>query len=188
MENEDASRSDKAELAYAIWSSEAGGDTQKTADLSGIPRSTVQRYMREDGWQKRHELEQLGDTAEAVILAANMVRAGMPQVVESMQMICYGTKPLINAQGHIVTHPDTGRPVMVALAENKDKVAAGRWLLQFGLMGAIDILRDGNAPSAYDTPYGANKDIGAATPSRSEQARDILNANYALANTRKSRR
>ncbi len=187
MDDQDASRSDKAELAYAIWASEGQGDTQKTAELSGIPRSTVQRYMREDGWQRRHELEQLGDTAEAVILAANMVRAGMPHVVESMQLICYGTKPLVKADGTLAVDPD-GKPIMIAFAENKDKVAAGRWLLQFGLMGAIDILRDGNAPSAYDTPYGANKDSGTNTPSRSEQARDILNANYALANTRKSRR
>lgn len=177
---------DKAERAYAIWSTDGDCDVEKTAQLCGIPARTLYYYRRRDHWDGRLERERLANTAEAVLLAANMVRAGMPHVVESMQMICYGTKPLINADGRVVINPDTGKAVMIPMSHDKDRVAAGRWLLQFGFISATEVLRDEQEVPDPVTTYSCSAGDAGRPRSAREEARDILNANYAMANTRRS--
>ena len=179
-------RDEKSEMAYAVWSTEGQGDTAKTSAITGIPRSTIQRYMREDGWERRYELEQMGDTQDAVFRAARMVQGAMPEIAARMIGIACGTKPLVNTEGRVVTNPETGRPVMVPIAENKDSINAARWLMQYGFMSAVDLLRDGNAATSYDSPWGTGSAPSINSPtSYAEKSRDILNANYAAANTRK---
>lgn len=110
----------------------------------------------------------------------------MPSVVERQIAIAAGTKPLINSEGKVVINPDTGKVVMIPLAENKDSTNAARWLMQYGMMSAIDVLRDGASPSAYDTPYGASGNGSVASgSSTAEQVRNIINANYQDASSRK---
>lgn len=184
-------RDDRAEYAYAVWSTEAGGDTAKTAAITGIPRSSIQRWRKQDDWDKRLDIETFADTAQAVERAAQMVRAAMPQVMERMIGIVIGTKPQLDTSGHVVINPDTGKVIMIPIAENKDSINAARWLMQYGMMSAYDVLKEGSSGGfAYDTPWGsAGPDSGPKTPvSAREQSRDILNAQYAMSNTRKAGR
>jgi hypothetical protein len=182
----EASR-DKAERAYAIWSTDGGADIEKTAALCGIPVRTLCYYKRRDHWEGRLELERHGDTQSAVTLAAQMVRAAMPRVVEKLQWICFGDKPLIDPHtGTLQLDPETGKPIMVPAADNKDALQAGRWLLQYGFLSAGEVLR-----GEHELPYpitndGRSAGVAGTPNSAREQARDILNANYQAANTRRS--
>lgn len=179
------SRDDRAELAYAVWSTEAAGDTQKTADITGFPRPSIQRWMREDDWQRRLDNERFGDTNYAVERAANMMRAAMPQVAERMIAIAAGTKPLVNGEGKVVINPDTGKPVYVPVAEHKDSINAARWLMQYGMMSAYDILRDGaTGTQAMPAAYG----LGGPPQDNRDKLTSIINATYQENNTRTGRK
>lgn len=181
----EASR-DRAERAYAVWSTDGGADMEKTAALCGIPVRTLYYYRSRDNWDGRLELERHGDTQSAVTLAAQMVRGAMPRVVEKMLWICFGDKPLIDPRtGTLQVHPETGTPIMVPAADNKDALQAGRWLLQYGFLSAGEVLRgEGEFPDPI-TNYGRSAGDAGTPNSAREQARDILNANYQAVNTRR---
>lgn len=186
IERQDPSRNEKAEEAYAVWSTEAAGDTAKTADLTGIPRSTIQRYMREDDWHGRLQNERFADKRVAVETAVGMVQEAMPAVVARMISIVTGTKPRTNAKGELI-RDDQGKIIHDPLADNKDAVSAARWLMQYGMMSAYDILTDGASRALpMDQAYGAG---GVSLPQNpSERARDIINAQFAENNTRTAKR
>ncbi len=107
MEIEATNREERAELAYAIWSTEAAGSVAKIAELTGFPVPSIQRWKREDNWHRRLASERFGDTNDAVEHAANMIRSAMPQVAERMISIAAGTRPLVNNEGKLVIDPET---------------------------------------------------------------------------------
>jgi hypothetical protein len=188
MEIHDEGSRDKSERAYAVWSTEAGCDMEKTASICGIPLRSLYHYKSRDNWENRFDLEKLGDTDDAVVLAAQIIRGGMPRVAEKMLYLCVGEKPVLNADGQVTYHPETGKPLMMPAAEDKDAITAARWLMQYGLASAADILRGDDKPlpgvslpKGYEP--GSTKEL---TPG--QQARDILNANYSLHNSRSGKR
>lgn len=181
MEIEATNREERAELAYAIWSTEAAGSVAKTAELTGFPVPSIQRWKREDNWHRRLESERFGDTNEAVEHAANMIRSAMPQVAERMISIAAGTRPLVNNEGKLVIDPETNKPVHVPMADNKDAINAARWLMQYGMMSAYDILRDGaTGTQAMPAAYG----LGGPPQSNTDKLTSIINATYQENNTR----
>ena len=171
------------EAAYLVWAGEGEQSDVKTAEVTGIPRSTIGYWRRRDDWRARW-LTAAGPEAElAAAGARTLARAGMHLVTKRLLAIVGGQVPARTTQGEAITGPD-GRPVMVWEADHRDAVNAAKLLALYGW----------GQPSMQDTAgYGAIPDASyTVVPQGGEesiediraQASAMIEATVASVNTR----
>ena len=127
-------RSERADEAFAVWSSAGARNATETARILGVPASTVRYWARAYGWHERDWAAREAEADAAARLALRATHVAMPDVVAKLLRVCLGEKPLRNRQGKIVY--EDGEPVMVPAATNRDALHAGKVLLDSGLLGA----------------------------------------------------
>jgi hypothetical protein len=117
--------SDRVNEAFEIWSTEAERNDTKTAELMGVPQSTVSYWHRTYGWDARYlaMIRPDGEIMAGVALA--MVRAGMPAVTQRLLHITTAKKPVYDADGK-----PSGETYA---AQDRDAIQAAKLLAQYGL-------------------------------------------------------
>ena len=117
--------SDRVDEAFEIWSTEAERNDTRTADLMGVPQSTVSYWHRTYRWDERYlsMIRPDGEIMAGVALA--MVRAGMPMVTQRLLHIATAKKPVSDADGTPIGE--------VYAAQDRDAIQAAKLLAQYGL-------------------------------------------------------
>lgn len=174
---------DPAENAYLVWCSEGEQLDTKTAELTGIPRSTIGHWRRTQDWRAKWLGDAGPEAEQAASVGRAMIRAGMPLVAKRLLAIIGGQIPVRNLQGEIVTD-DAGRPIMQWEAEHRDAINAAKIFALYGL----------GQPSLQDTAgYGAIPDaqwkpsVSAGEPTDADlraKASAMIEATVASVNTR----
>jgi hypothetical protein len=118
--------------AYSIWCGEGEQDTGKTAELTGIPRRTIQYYMKRDGWRAQWVSENAIEADRAAAQGRQMMRHATPMVVRRLLHIVGATVPMRHALTGAVIEQD-GAPVMVYAESAKDAVNAAKLLTLYAL-------------------------------------------------------
>jgi hypothetical protein len=123
-------RSEKADEAFQIWCSTGEQSDRKTAEITGVPLSTVGYYRREYQWSERWQ-EIVGPEAQ---IASNqgreMLKLATPLGARRLIRIIGGVRPLRNLEGQIVRDED-GAVVYVDEADHKDAIQALKLLLAY---------------------------------------------------------
>ena len=91
--------SDRVEEGFQIWSTEAERNDTRTAELMGLPQSTVSYWHRTYRWDERYLafIQPDGELMAGVALAA--MRAGLPAVTQRLLHIATAKKPVYDADG-----------------------------------------------------------------------------------------
>ena len=119
--------SDRVDEAFEIWSTEAERNDTKTAELMGLPQSTVSYWHRTYHWDGRYLslIQPDGEIMARVGLAA--MRAGMPIVTERLLHIATAKTPVYDADGN-----QTGETYA---SQDRDAIQAAKLLSQMGFEG-----------------------------------------------------
>jgi hypothetical protein len=117
--------SDRVDEAFEIWSTEAERNDTRTAELMGVPQSTVSYWHRTYGWDERYLalIQRDGDVMARVGLAA--MRAGMPIVTQRLLHIATAKKAVYDADGKQIGE--------TYAAQDRDAIQAAKLLAQYGL-------------------------------------------------------
>jgi hypothetical protein len=117
--------SDRVDEAFEIWSTEAERNDTRTADLMGVPQSTVSYWHRTYRWDERYLtlIQPDGEVMVRVGLAA--MRAGMPMVTQRLLHIATAKKTVYDADGTPIGE--------VYAAQDRDAIQAAKLLTQYGL-------------------------------------------------------
>ena len=94
--------------AFEIWATEAGRNDTRTAELIGVPQSTVSYWHRTYGWDERYLSIVQPDGELLAGVARSEIRAALPAVVVRLRSIVEDRKPIFNARGSRSGRP--GRP------------------------------------------------------------------------------
>jgi hypothetical protein len=119
--------SDRVEEGFLLWSTRAERNDTRTAELLGVPQSTVSYWHRTYGWDERYFrlVQPDGDLLAGV--ARSEIRSVLPLVVMRLRSIVAGRKPVFNAQGEQIG--ETWQ------ASDRDAVQAAKLLAQYGFEG-----------------------------------------------------
>jgi hypothetical protein len=117
--------SDRVEEGFQIWSTEAERNDTRTAELMGVPQSTVSYWHRTYHWDERYLtfIQPDGQLMAGVALAG--MRAGLPAVTERLLHIATAKKPVYDAAGQPIGE--------VYAAQDRDAIQAAKLLVQYGL-------------------------------------------------------
>jgi hypothetical protein len=119
--------SDRLDEAFEIWSTEGDRNDTKTAELTGIPQSTVSYWHRTYGWDQRYLafIQPDGDVFAGVARAE--IRSALPAIVIRLRHIIEARKPV---------HNDQGEPIgEVYASQDRDAIQAAKLLTQYGFEG-----------------------------------------------------
>jgi hypothetical protein len=117
--------SDRVEEGFQIWSTEADRNDTRTAELMGVPQSTISYWHRAYRWDERYLtfIQPDGELMAGVAVAT--IRAGLPAVTERLLQIATAKKPVYDA---------AGKPIgEVYAAQDRDAIQAAKLLVQYGL-------------------------------------------------------
>lgn len=117
--------SERIDEGFEIWSNEAERNDTRTAELMGVPQSTVSYWHRTYGWDERYLslIQPEGEIMAGVALAA--MRAGMPLVTQRLLHIATAKKPVSDADGTRIGE--------TYAAQDRDAIQAAILLAQYGL-------------------------------------------------------
>ena len=154
--------SDRVDEAFDIWSTEAERNDTKTAELMGLPQSTVSYWHRTYRWDERYltMIRPDGEIMAGVALA--MVRAGMPAVTQRLLHIATAKKPVFDG---------AGKPIGEAYAaQDRDAIQAAKLLAQYGLTDRPVADWSNSLEAQVQIPPGEAQDLAAMnTGERSPQ-------------------
>lgn len=119
--------SDRVEEGFQIWASEAGRNDTRTAELIGVPQSTVSYWHRTYGWDERYLSIVQPDGELLAGVARSEIRAALPAVVVRLRSIVEDRKPIFNAQGEQIGE--------TWAASDRDAVQAAKLLTHYGFEG-----------------------------------------------------
>ena len=91
--------SDRVEKGFQIWSTDAERNDTRTAELMGVPQSTVSYWHRTYGWDEQYLRLVRPDGELLANVARAEIRAALPAIVTRLQHIVAGRKPIFNADG-----------------------------------------------------------------------------------------
>ena len=117
--------SERVDEAFEIWSTEADRNDTRTAELMGVPQSTVSYWHRTYRWDERYLtfIRPDGELMAGVALAG--IRAGLPAVTQRLLHIATAKKPVYDADGHLIGE--------VYASQDRDAIQATKLLYQYGL-------------------------------------------------------
>lgn len=174
---------DPAENAYLVWCAEGDQLDTKTAELTGIPRSTIGHWRRSQDWRAKWLGDAGPEAEQAASVGRAMIRAGMPLVAKRLLAIIGGQVPVRNMQGEVVLD-EAGKPRMQWEAEHRDAIQAAKIFALYGL----------GQPSLQDTagygaiPEGQWKAVpegqGQSAADLRARASEMIEATVASVNTR----
>ena len=119
--------SERVDEAFEIWSTEAERNDTRTAELMGLPQSTVSYWHRTYGWDQRYLafIQPDGDVFAGVARAE--IRAALPAIVTRLRHIVEARKPVYN---------EAGEPIgEVYASQDRDAIQAAKLLSQVGFEG-----------------------------------------------------
>src|SRR5687768_17891422 len=114
--------------AFLVWCAEGEQDTGKTAELTGIPRRTIQFWMKRDDWRGQWLSSSAPESERAAQQGKQMMRYAMPVVAKRLLHIVGGTEPMRHPTTGEVLLDREGNPRMVYAGDNKDAVQAAKVL------------------------------------------------------------
>src|SRR6188472_2726560 len=113
--------SDRVDEAFEIWSTEAERNDTRTAELLGVPQSTVSYWHRTYGWDERYLCVVQPDGELLAGVARAEIRAALPAVVTRLRCIVEARKPVFDAQGEPIGE--------TRAASDRDAVQAAKLLV-----------------------------------------------------------
>jgi hypothetical protein len=119
--------SERVEEGFAIWSTEAERNDTRTAELMGLPQSTVSYWHRTYGWDQRFLafIQPDGDVYAGVARAE--IRSALPAIVQRLRFIVEARKPVYN---------EAGEPIGdVYASQDRGAIQAAKLLTQYGFEG-----------------------------------------------------
>ena len=121
------SPSERVDEAFEIWSTEGGRNDTRTAQLLGLPQSTVSYWHRTYDWDQRYLafIQPDGDVFAGVARAE--IRSTLPAVVTRLRHIVEARKPIFNDQGEPIGE--------VYASQDRDAIQAAKLLTQYGFEG-----------------------------------------------------
>jgi hypothetical protein len=121
------SPSERVDEAFEIWSTEAERNDTRTAELMGLPQSTVSYWHRSYSWDQRYLtfIQPDGDVFAGVARAE--IRSALPAIVQRLRSIVEARKPVFNDQGELVGE--------VYASQDRDAIQAAKLLSQYGFEG-----------------------------------------------------
>src|SRR5215208_5718918 len=119
--------SDRVDEAFEMWSTEAERNDTRTAELMGVPQSTVSYWHRTYNWDQRYLafIQPDGDVFAGVARAE--IRATLPAIVTRLRSIVETRKPVYNDQGELIGE--------VYASQDRDAIQAAKLLSQYGFEG-----------------------------------------------------
>jgi hypothetical protein len=153
--------SNRVEEGFHIWSTEADRNDTKTAELMGVPQSTVSYWHRTYHWDERYLTFSHPDGELMAGVALADIRATLPAVTQRLVHIATATKPV---------HDAAGTPIgEVYAAQDRDAIQAAKLLYQYALSdppaagwpGSLAV--QGEITSAEIRAAMHDGDVGAAT-------------------------
>jgi len=171
--------SDRVDEAFEIWSTEADRNDTKTAELMGLPQSTVSYWHRTYGWDQHYLafIQPDGDVFAGVARAE--IRAVLPAVVTRLRHIVEARKPVYNEQGELIGE--------VYASQDRDAIQAAKLLSQYGFEGGA-----GQDSTIFDAhavvlPEARTTDGEQSVADLKRQVSAMIEATVASVNTRPSR-
>src|SRR3954471_23088496 len=158
--------SDRVEEGFQIWSTEAGRNDTKTAQLMGLSQETVSYWHRTYGWDARYFSVLQPDGELFAGLARAHIRAILPAAAERLRQIVEAKKPVYNDQGEQIDE--------TWASSDRDAIQAAKLLTQYGFEGGA-----GQDSLALETPVMgglSSHDPACDALSIEEQAIAILEA------------
>jgi hypothetical protein len=173
---------ERAEAAWHVWLTDGNQDAAKTAAITGIPVRTIRYYAQTRDWMAKLNSMAGAEAGASAVRAHQMMRAGMPMVVQRMLRIVGEMRPLRTTNGELVRDPTTGETVMVPASEDRDAIQAAKVLSMHALAG---VTYEGEANASE----GLWRHGGEALENQSLQAQAaaILEATVADVNTRQKK-
>jgi hypothetical protein len=117
--------SDRVEQGFTIWSTEADRNDTRTAELMGVPQSTVSYWHRTYHWDERYLTFNQSDGQLMAGVALAGMRAGLPAVTARLLHIATAKTPVFDAAGQPIGE--------VYAAQDRDAIQAAKLLVQYGL-------------------------------------------------------
>src|SRR5215213_8018996 len=119
--------SDRIDEGFQIWSTEGDRNDTRTAELMGLPQSTVSYWHRTYRWEERYLafIQPDGDVFAGVARAE--IRSALPAIVQRLRSIVEARKPVYN---------EAGEPIgEVYASQDRDAIQAAKLLSQYGFEG-----------------------------------------------------
>ena len=119
--------SERVDEAFELWSTEAGRNVTRTAELMGLPQSTASYWHRTYNWDQRYLafIRPDGDVFAGVARAE--IRSALPAIVQRLRHIVEARKPVYN---------EAGEPIgEVYASQDRDAIQAAKLLTQYGFEG-----------------------------------------------------
>jgi len=123
------SEGDKWRVIYEIWATEGQQNDRQTAEITGVPRSSINYHRNKEGWTRRFREERLGLSNADVDVARIRWKRFLLDGVGRMEDIVYGKKIWRDAFGKVI-EDETGQPIMVYASRDSDAVAAYRNIME----------------------------------------------------------
>jgi hypothetical protein len=117
--------SDRVDEAFEIWSTAADRNDTRTAELMGLPQSTVSYWHRTYRWDERYLAFIRPDGALMASVALAGIRAGLPAVTQRLLQIATAKKPVYDADGRLIGE--------AYASQDRDAIQAAKLLAQYGL-------------------------------------------------------
>jgi hypothetical protein len=171
--------SERIDEAFEIWSTEDERNDTRTAELMGLPQSTVSYWHRTYGWDQRYLafIQPDGDVFAGVARAE--IRSALPAIVIRLRHIVEARKPVYN---------EAGEPIgEVYASQDRDAIQAAKLLSQYGFEGGA-----GQDSTIFDAhavvlPEARTTDGEQSVADLKRQVSAMIEATVQSVNTRPSR-
>jgi hypothetical protein len=120
--------SERIDEAFEIWATDGDRNDTRTAELMGLPQSTVSYWHRTYAWDQRYLafIQPDGDVFAGVARAE--IRSALPAIVTRLRHIVEARKPVFNAAGEPIGE--------VYASQDRDAIQAAKLLSQYGFEGS----------------------------------------------------
>ena len=143
--------------AFIVWAAEGEQDTGKTAEITGIPRRTIQFWMKRDDWRGQWLAHGAPEAERAAQQGRQMMRHAMPVVAKRLLSIIGAQTQLRGPFGDLLTDAD-GAPLIGWASSDRDAVQAAKLLALYGLgspLSQTDVSDGGVLNASYTVPSEA---------------------------------
>jgi hypothetical protein len=173
--------SDRVEEGFAIWSTDAERNDTRTAELMGVPQTTVSYWRRTYRWDERYFSFVQPDAEFMVEAGVAAMRATVPAVTQRMVHIATAKKPVYDADGKVIGEGYA--------SQDRDAIQATKLIYQYALS---DVPLDG-WPRAIEAqvqvPPWEGQPIEEMSPAeRSAAACRVIEAHLRASDPRPNRR
>jgi hypothetical protein len=119
------SEPDKWRVVYEIWATEGNQNDRETAEITGVPRSSINYHRRMEGWARRFREEYLGLSNADIDVARIRWKRLLVDGMGRMEHIVSGKVVRTDPFGNAILDAQ-GQPEMIYAAKDSDAVSAYR--------------------------------------------------------------